>query len=66
MNKYQSKKSEIIAMFSEKYDEWHKSQESQTSAYDYELSYDKFISELSTELLQKSVGYEKDRRKKKL
>lgn len=66
MNKYQSNKSEIMALFSKKYDEWFESQETQTDAYDYEFSYDKFISELSIELLQKSVGYEIDRRKKKL
>jgi len=65
MNKYQSKKSEIMTLFSKKYDEWFNSQETQTDAYDYESSYDKFISELSIELLQKSVGYEMDCRKKK-
>ena len=59
------KKSRIVAIFSDRYDEWSISQEGQTDAYEYEASFDKFMAEMSNELLQQSVGEEPDPRKKK-
>lgn len=60
------KKLRIMSIFSERYDEWITSQNGQTDAYEYEASFDKFISKISLELLQRSVGEESDSRKKKL
>jgi hypothetical protein len=53
-----------MAIFSKRYDEWSISQEGQTDAYEYESSFDKFMNNMSCELLQQSVGEESDRRKK--
>ena len=66
METQEEKKSRIISIFSKRYDEWDKSQEGQTDAYEYESSFDKFINKMSKELLQQSVGEESDSRKKKL
>jgi hypothetical protein len=66
METQEEKKSRIMSIFSERYDEWDKSQEGQTDAYEYEASFDKFINKMSKELLQQSVGEESDSRKKKL
>ena len=54
-----------MSKFSERYDDWSSSQQNQTDSYAYEASYDKFMREMSKELLQESVGHERDSRKKK-
>ncbi|MGB3585828.1 MAG: hypothetical protein WBA23_04775 [Tunicatimonas sp.] len=59
------KKEEVMAMFSKQYDAWAASQEGQTSAYEYERSFDEFMQQMGRELLQQSVGQESDKRKKK-
>jgi len=64
MESSKEKKSRIMSKFSEKYDEWSLSQQGQTDAYAYEASYDRFMREISKELLQESVGHERDPRKK--
>ena len=61
----QSKKAKVMSMFSERYDAWVASQEGQTSAYEYERSFDAFMQQMGRELLQQSVGQESDGRKKK-
>ena len=61
----QSKKARVMAMFSERYDAWVASQEGQSSAYEYERSFDEFMQQMGRELLQQSVGEEAHRRKKK-
>jgi len=55
-----------MSKFSARYDDWSLSQQGQTDAYAYayEASYDEFIREMSKELLQESVGHERDPRKK--
>ena len=57
-------KEEIMAIFSTKYDAWLDSQKNQTSAYEYEKSFDEFMQQISQKLLQGSVGHEPDSRKK--
>ena len=64
METQDEKKSRIMAIFSERYDEWSISQEGQADAYEYEASFDKFMNKMSGELLQQSVGEESDHRKK--
>lgn len=59
-----TKKEEIMAIFSAKYDAWVASQEGQTSAYEYEKSFDEFMQQMGQELLQQSVGKEQEARKK--
>lgn len=59
-------KAAAVELFSSKYDEWINSQIGQTSAYEYEKSYDLFVQQLTKELLQISVGAENHDRKKKL
>ena len=54
-----------MAIFSERYDSWVASQEGQTSAYEYERSFDEFMQQMGRELLQQSVGEEPQERKKK-
>lgn len=66
METKEEKKIRIMSIFSERYDEWIISQKGQTDAYEYEASFDKFISKMSLELLQQSVGEESNSRKKKL
>lgn len=61
----QSKKTKVMAIFSERYDAWAASQEGQTSGYEYERSFDEFMQQMGRELLQHSVGEEKSARKKK-
>jgi len=65
METSKEKKSRIMSKFSARYDDWSLSQQGQTDAYAYEASYDEFIREMSKELLQESVGHERDSRKKK-
>lgn len=57
-------KEKALAIFSSKYEVWAKSQEGQKDAYEYEKSFDEFIQQASREVLQESVGQEKDSRKK--
>lgn len=57
-------KEEIMAIFSDRYEEWVASQKGQQDAYQYEKSFDEFMQQVSKELLQQSVGKEEDRRKK--
>lgn len=61
----QNKKAKVMAMFSERYDAWVASQEGQSSAYEYERSFDEFMQQMGRELLQQSVGEELKARKKK-
>lgn len=61
----QSKKAKVMAMFSARYDAWVASQQGQTSAYEYERSFDEFMQQMGRELLQQSVGDEAQGRKKK-
>lgn len=61
----QSKKAKVMAMFSERYDAWVASQAGQTSAYEYERSFDEFMQQMGQQLLQHSVGEEQNARKKK-
>ena len=61
----QTRKAQVMSMFSERYDAWVTSQEGQTSAYEYERSFDEFMQQMGHELLQQSVGAELDERKKK-
>ena len=63
--KDQAKKAAVMAKFSERYDTWLALQEGQTSAYEYERSFDAFMQQMGRELLQASVGEEKSARKKK-
>ena len=62
----QTRKAQVMSMFSERYDAWVTSQEGQTSAYEYERSFDEFMQQMGHELLQQSVGAELDERKKSL
>ena len=57
-------KEEAMAIFSTKYEEWKVSQKDQKDAYEYERSFDKFMQEVSREILQESVGKEQNARKK--
>ncbi len=54
----QHKKAKVMTMFSERYDAWVASQEGQTSAYEYERSFDVFVQQMGQELLQQLVGEE--------
>lgn len=58
-------KAKVIAIFSERYDAWKASQEGQSSAYEYEKSFEEFMQQMGRELLQRSVGEENNSRKKK-
>lgn len=49
-------KEEFLSAASKKFDGWTKSQEGQTSGYEYEKSFDKMMVELGQLLLQSSVG----------
>ena len=60
-----SKKSEAMAIFSERFEEWEASQEDQQDAYAFEQSYVNFVEQTSKEVLQEVVGFEADTRKKK-
>ena len=60
----QSKKAKVMAMFSERYDAWEASQVGQTSAYEYERSFDEFMQQMGQQLLQHSVGEEQNAEKK--
>lgn len=57
-------KEEVMAIFSDRYEEWAASQKDQKDAYAYEKSFDEFMQQVSQELLQQSVGRESDHRKK--
>lgn len=57
-------KEEVMAIFSDRYEEWITSQKDQKDAYQYEKSFDEFMQRVSQELLQQSVGKEEDHRKK--
>ena len=63
--KDQTKKAQVMTMFSERYDAWVTSQEGQTSAYEYERSFDEFMQQMGRELLQHTIGEETSARKKK-
>ena len=59
-------KAQATALFLSKLEAWEASQIGQTSGYEYEKSYSAFVSELSKELFQLSIGdLPKDRNKKK-
>lgn len=60
-----TKKTKVMNMFSARYDAWMASQGGQTSAYEYERSFDEFMQQMGRELLEQSVGEEKSVRKKK-
>ena len=59
------RKSRIMAIFSEKYDEWFWSQEGKTDTYECEASFNKFKTKMSNEFIQHSVGQKPDHRKKR-
>ncbi|MEM9832343.1 MAG: hypothetical protein AAF944_17055 [Bacteroidota bacterium] len=58
-----AEKAKVIAIFSERYDAWKASQERQSSAYEYEKSFEEFMQQMGRELLQRSVGEENISRK---
>ena len=49
-------KEEFTELAWQKYDAWQKSQENQTSGYEYEKSFDEMIVSMGNILLQGSVG----------
>lgn len=51
-------------LFEEKVAEWEKSQEGQTSGFEYEKSFDEMWTELGREVLQESVNDTSPERKK--
>jgi len=61
-----TRKEKVMAIFSERYEEWVISQKEQKDAYEYERSFDEFMQQMGRELLQESVGREDDQRKKNL
>ena len=49
-------KSEMLAIFSDKIDQWMVSQQNQTDGFEYERSYTEAIHEISREVFQLSLG----------
>lgn len=55
----------IVSSFEEKYREWLKSQEGQTSAYEYEKSFVEFMQEVSKTTLMETTASEGQSRNSK-
>ena len=49
-------KSAMVALFSDKIDQWMLSQQNQTDGFEYERSYTEAIQEISCEVFQLSLG----------
>jgi len=61
-----NRSAEVVEFFREEYLKWLKSQEGQTSAYDYEESYVAFIQNVGQHTLSKTIeSNEKSRNSKK-
>ena len=56
-----------LSQMLERIQQWHRGQQSQTSGYEYERSFDQMWTQMGNELMQESIGeLPADKRKKKL
>ena len=55
-SKTANQKSDMLAIFSDKIDQWMVSQQNQTDGFEYERSYTEAIHEISREVFQLSLG----------